>query len=429
MSDRLTPKKNVKTKKRARKRKSAPKRNYAHLAAASLQAGLVTFGRISVAGLARSLSALAAVWRYIGVLDLALWRGFKRGAYLFWRGFVHIGNALLYMARDLWAWLPSRAGRAYCALSGFFLLIGLLWGVDTLSKPVLQTASDGAVQARAPFDEKDPIMARMGGRYVHLSQVAASARAAGVLRGEDVLTVQGAFERGLVDAYVQEHLLAAIAQEEGIDREKEVTRRLKAARNRILASAYLENYVDKKVTPEAVRALYDAQSDVTRLGDEVTGRQIVVETREQADTLLAEITAGGDFAELAKAHSLDEATARFGGRIDYFTKQMVTPKFARVAFATKPGETAPLFQSEFGWHILQITDRRPTAGVAFEAVQDNIAEFLEMRAIEEVVAGLKAAENVIYYEPTPIAAALRSGPGAPPPGAEMGDANTVGDIE
>ncbi len=379
------------------------------------------FLRMIASGLGRSFSALAAVWRYIGVLDLALWRGFTRAMYLFWRAFVHSLYAFVYMAEDLINWLPSRAGRAYCAMSGFFLLFGLLWGIDTLSKPPLQAVDEGVAEKRAPIDEKDPIMARMGGRYVHLSQIEASARAAGQLRDEEVLTVEAAFKRGLVDAFVQEQLLAAIAEEEGVDRSKDVTRRLKAARNRILASAYLESYVERMVTPEAVRALYQAQSDVTRLGDEVKGRQIVVKTREEAETLLAEIKAGGDFAALARAHSLDNATARFGGSIDYFTKQMVTRKFSRVAFSTKPGEIAPLFQTEFGWHILEITGRRATEGVAFEDVKDNIAEFLQMRAIEDIVSTLKAAENVIFYEPAPISASLRDGPSAPP-GAEIGPA-------
>jgi peptidyl-prolyl cis-trans isomerase C len=108
---------------------------------------------------------------------------------------------------------------------------------------------------------------------------------------------------------------------------------------------------------------------------------------------------GGDFAAYARARSLDRSTAPLGGEIGWFTKDMMTPPFAAAAFSTPVGSVAEPFASEFGWHILEVLDRRPTGGVAFAAVEDNVKRFLTMRAITQTIDALKDDEDVAYFPP------------------------------
>lgn len=379
---------------------SAPDRRASPLAAGVgvlLAAGRVGFGAAMTVLRAAGKAAIT-VWRLAAALDSALWRAVKLLAVRALEGLGHAAGLAAGAFRGLLLWLPTRTGRAYSALSGAFLVIAGLWIVDVLrSAPALDAA--GAASARAPVDEDDPILARIDGRYVHLSEIEATARAGGFLRPDETLTPKTAFERNLVEAYVEQRLLARAATDEGLQRSPIVARRVNAARDRVLAAAYMDERIKSAVTPEAVERLYKSQADITRLGDEVRARHILVATGKEAEDIIALLKAGGDFAELARMRSLDRATAPLGGEVGWFTQSMMTPDFARAAFAAKPGEIAPPFQTEFGWHILEVLDRRPTSAVPFAQVQAPIEDFLRMRTIENSLRELEEKSQVVYFRP------------------------------
>ena len=352
---------------------------------------------------------ILTVWRLAGALDSALWRAFKlmmREA-LSWLSYAAgLAGAALH---GLLLWLPTRTGRAYSAVSGAVLAVAGLWIVDEL-RAGPRIAAEHEALMRAPADAADPILARIGGRYVHLSEIEASARAAGVLAPSEALTPQTAFERELVEAYVEQRLLAGAALREGLQRSPGVSRRINAARDRVLASAFMDERLEEAVTPEAVRRLYDAQAGVTDLGDEVQARHIVVASEEEAAAVAARLDEGADFASLARELSIDRATAPLGGQVGWFTRAMMTPAFSRVAFATPSGERAAPFRTEFGWHVLEVTGRRSTRQVPLAAVSDNIEGFLRRRTIETTLQELEEASQVVYFR-----AETGRGPTAPAP--------------
>lgn len=364
--------------------------------------GALGAGRFAAGSLLAVLRAVGktaiTIWRLAAALDSALWRAVKLLTRRTLDGFAYAAGVAAGAFRGLLVWLPTRTGRAYSALSGAFLLIAGLWIVDVLrSAPALDAA--GASSARPPIDEDDPILARIDGRYVHLSEIEATARAGGFLRPDEVLTPKTAFERNLVEAYVEQRLLARAALDTGLQRSPSVSRRVNAARDRVLAAAYMDERIRDAVTPDAVERLYKSQSDVTRLGDEVRARHILVETGEEAEEIVALLEGGADFGELARTRSLDRATAPLGGEIGWFTRSMMTPVFARAAFVAGPGELAAPFQTEFGWHILEVLDRRPTSAVPFDDVRGPIEDFLRMRTIEGALRQLEEESQVVYFRP------------------------------
>ncbi|MGE0408528.1 MAG: peptidylprolyl isomerase [Amphiplicatus sp.] len=367
--------------------------------------------RLVVAAARGAGKLVATTWRLAAALDSALWRGAKLGASLAWRSLVAIVLVMASAFEDLAGWLPSRAGRAYAAISGVFLIIAALWIIDELRFAPAEFDAGG--EGRPPVDLDDPILARIEGRYVHLSEVAAAALASGALREGETLTAKAAFDRELVEAYVEQRLLARAALDEGLHRQTAVTRQLGAARDRILAAAYMEERLAETVTDDAVARLYRAQSDITRLGDEVRARHIVVETGAEAEEILAQLKAGASFEDLARRRSLDRSTAMIGGDLGYFTRDTREATLAAAAFSTPVGDYAPIFATEFGWHVLEVLDRRRSAGVPLAAVEDGIRRFLTRRTIDATLAALKKDHDVVYYpaEPTPAApvGALRPG--------------------
>lgn len=363
---------------------------------------------------------IITIWRLVGALDSALWRAcklFMRRA-LAWLSYAAgLAGAALH---SLLLWLPTRTGRAYSAISGAVLVVAGLWIVDELRAGPRIAAEHNAL-LRAPVDTADPILARIGGRYVHLSEIEASARSAGVLRPGEGLTPQTAFERELVEAYVEQRLLAGAALSEGMQRAPSVSRRINAARDRVLASAFMDARLGDVVTDDAVKRLYDAQVDVTALGDEVQARHIVVANEEEATAVIARLDEGADFAALAREVSIDRATAPLGGQVGWFTRAMMTPAFSRIAFATSSGERAAPFQTEFGWHVLEVMGRRPTQQVPFVDVSDNIEGFLKRRTIETTLQELEEASQVVYFR-----SEIERAPSAPAPVLPSRDEPEVG---
>jgi parvulin-like peptidyl-prolyl isomerase len=92
--------------------------------------------------------------------------------------------------------------------------------------------------------------------------------------------------------------------------------------------------------------------------------------------------AGEDFAALAKENS-DDGSAQMGGDLNYFAKEKMVPEFSTAAFQLKTGEISNVVTTEFGHHIIQLTDRKPAGAVPLEQVNDRIKQALTEQRKQE----------------------------------------------
>jgi len=83
------------------------------------------------------------------------------------------------------------------------------------------------------------------------------------------------------------------------------------------------------------------------------------DVKAKAESVLKEVKAGGDFAALAKKYSEDDTNAAQGGDLDYFGRGRMVAEFENAAFNLKPGEVSDLVKTQFGYHIIKVTDRKP----------------------------------------------------------------------
>lgn len=346
-------------------------------------------------------------WRLAAALDSALWRAFLLLLGRLAHASAHGLRLIAGICRSFVLWLPTRMGRAYSACSAIVLLVAGLWIVDELRAGV-QPLTGVQGGSGSPLDRNDPILARIQGRYVHLSEIAASARATGDLAPEEGLSSSDAFERGLVQSYVEQRLLARAAEETGLHRSPVVSRRVNAARDRVLAASLIESQINQAVTPEKVEKFYLEQRRNTQLGDEVRARHILVQSEEEANSIIALLREGANFGELARERSQDRATAPLGGEVGWFSRPMMEAAFSNAAFSTKPGDYAKPFKSEFGWHVVEVIGRRPTAAKPFESVRSDIETFLRLQMIDETLSILEEDNQVIYYQPQDVNDAPRA---------------------
>jgi parvulin-like peptidyl-prolyl isomerase len=189
---------------------------------------------------------------------------------------------------------------------------------------------------------------------------------------ERQLTVQAALDRGLRAPQPGETSNPAadvVLSEQAIDS---------------LVDTYYREYVlkDVRVTPEEVSAYFDRnRSSYEDMASEVTVREILVRTREDADRALRSVESGCDFADVARAVSLG-STAASGGLARYDTKSL-PPVFARAIAPLGDGQTSQVVHSDLGYHIFRV-ERRGQAPV-LERVRDRVAGDVLARKNERLV--------------------------------------------
>ena len=121
------------------------------------------------------------------------------------------------------------------------------------------------------------------------------------------------------------------------------------------------------VSKEDVERSYNEQLGKYTTPEQIRASHILLTTegkddaavRAQAEQVLKEAKSGADFAALAKKYSQDEVSAAQGGDLDYFSRGRMVAAFDTAAFALAPGEISDLVKTEFGYHIIKLTDRKP----------------------------------------------------------------------
>lgn len=202
-----------------------------------------------------------------------------------------------------------------------------------------------------------------------------------------------------LSAIIEIRLLAAEAQKAGLAEGDEFARRMTLLRQRALHSAYIDSQVAATVTDEAVRARYDKQVAETPPVNEIRARHIIVETEDEAKAIIAELEAGGDFEAIAREKSRDGAAAQ-GGDLGYFTEGRMVPEFEQAAFAMNVGDhSKEPVQTQFGWHVIKVEDKRVQQPPAFEQVAEQFRALLLRESYFARVTELRAAAAVEIADP------------------------------
>jgi parvulin-like peptidyl-prolyl isomerase len=154
--------------------------------------------------------------------------------------------------------------------------------------------------------------------------------------------------------------------------------------------AFYERNIAAYMTPEEVRASHILKSP--KRGEARAGAY------EELRKLRAELRAGADFDALAKAHS-DKADEHID--LGFFKKGELAEEFETVAFSLDVDEVSPVFVSPWGYHLIKLTARKPSAAKPFEEVRADVEQHLResrrqerTRALVETLKGSAVIEEV-----------------------------------
>jgi peptidyl-prolyl cis-trans isomerase C len=202
-----------------------------------------------------------------------------------------------------------------------------------------------------------------------------------------------------LSAAIEIRLLASKADEDGLDDTDAFKDRMEFLRQRALHSAFVENEIAAEVTEEAVRARYDKEVAATPPANEIRARHILVATKEEADAIIAQLEAGGDFEAIAKEKSTDGAAAQ-GGDLGYFGPGQMVPPFEEAAFALDVGQfSKEPVQTQFGFHVIKVEDKRTQQPPAFDQVKEQVRTLLFRETYFAAVQALREAATVEVQDP------------------------------
>ena len=207
----------------------------------------------------------------------------------------------------------------------------------------------------------------------------------GVL-GSDVLSQ-------LFDQFLDEKILVRIA----------VDRKLLPggkAGPREATDALLHDLEKSEPADGEVAAWYEAHRQSFVRPERVRLRQILTEDRASAERALQEISAGADFAEVAKRLSRDPSAAT-GGYQGELSRENLPPAFADVIFSLQPGEVSKVVPADYGFHVFQVLERFPAGAVPLADARDEIRERLRQERADRLLADLvrdgRSQYNVVVH--------------------------------
>ena len=149
---------------------------------------------------------------------------------------------------------------------------------------------------------------------------------------------------------------------------------------------------------ETLRSLYDEDKELFTNPEQRSAQHILVEERELAESLLVEIQQGADFSELARIHSIDTSTKDSGGDLGYFERDIMVPEFDKVVFKMGIGELSKVVETDFGFHIIKLTEIQLENIKSFEESREQLVSLHQKKAAQQKLYSLQEELGNLAYE-------------------------------
>ncbi|MGD1868581.1 MAG: peptidylprolyl isomerase [Neomegalonema sp.] len=272
-----------------------------------------------------------------------------------------------------------------------------------LAQTSTETPAEAQAAALTEYDA-GTVVATVGDRQSTLGELIA-ARGALPAQLQSQLPDNVIFE-GLLAQLIDEEVLANAAEAAGTADDSAVAQRLAAARRTILAEAYMASIVEPQLTEEALQTRYDEQVASNPQGEEVRARHILVATEDEAKDVIARLEDGATFEDLAREVSTGPSGAN-GGDLGFFRQGQMVPAFEEAAFALEAGGVSAPVQTQFGWHVIKLEERRELAPPAFNQVQNELRDELARELAQAQLETLKETIAVASPDALPPASSIR----------------------
>ena len=269
-------------------------------------------------------------------------------------------------------------------------LLGAAFAIVSAAAPAFSqgqpAAPAGAEQKPTAAQADDPVVAKVNGAEIKRSEVTQFMTQ---LPPQIQQMPPQMLMPLVVDQLIASKLVATEARKANLENDPEVKKRMKEIEDRVLQDVYLTRKVKERLNQGALEKEYKEHLEQNPAQEEVRARHILVDTEQKAKNVITKLNGGADFATMAKENSSDGSAAT-GGDLGYFSKGDMVPEFAEAAFALKPGAyTKTPVQSQFGWHVIQVEDRRTKPQPTFDQMKDQLANDASQAIAQTIVEDLR----------------------------------------
>jgi peptidyl-prolyl cis-trans isomerase C len=251
--------------------------------------------------------------------------------------------------------------------------------------------------AALPAYAQSPTTATAGAKPVSVNGVQIPrARIDAIVKAQEAQGAKDSPElrAAITDRLIMNEVIAQEATRKGLAKSPEVQAQLELVRQNVLLNAYRQDFLKNNPLPDAqLKAEYEKIR--SQVGDkEYKARHILVEKEDEAKAIVANLKKGQKFEDLAK-QSKDPGSKDKGGELDWNSPGAYVKPFGDALAKLEKGKyTETPVQTQFGWHVIQLEDVRPTKFPPYEEVKPQLAERLQGQALEKNVADLRAKAKI-----------------------------------
>ena len=203
----------------------------------------------------------------------------------------------------------------------------------------------------------------------------------------------------VLSALIDIKSLAQEAEKTDIEKDPVVKARIAFLRERALHNAFFQKQGVDAIKDEELKARYDAEVAKLKPVEELHARHILVKTKEEAEAVIKELDGGADFMTLAASKSAGPSGPE-GGDLGFFGPGQMVPPFEKAAYALEVGKyTKEPVETQFGWHVIQVTEKRPQPQPSFDDVKEQVRQVLMRERYMTIVQKARDELKVEYVDP------------------------------
>ena len=198
----------------------------------------------------------------------------------------------------------------------------------------------------------------------------------------------------VLDDLIGLQLLAQQATKDGLTSSRTLAAQVELQRLRLVANAMATDYIEKNPPSDAdIQAIYDENLPLL-VGEQYKARHILVATKEEAESVIAQLRQGSDFVALAQERA-DGPTGPNGGALDWFTLDSMPPPFAAAVRAMTVGSysTEPV-QTDFGFHVILLEETRKQEPPGLADIRDDLANAAQRKRLDDYIKALRESATV-----------------------------------
>lgn len=200
---------------------------------------------------------------------------------------------------------------------------------------------------------------------------------------------------------VLHEVLLQESERQNLAKDAEVQKQLAELRKNVLVRTLVERITEQasQVSDADLQAYYNANKNQFALPPQIRASHILVESQAEADAIVKELNNGADFATLAKDKSIGPSSTS-GGDLGLFGPGQMVPEFEQAAFALKVGEISQPVKTQFGFHVITVTDHKGSATQSFAEAKEDVRSQVVANNMEQALADLEGKAKIVINDPS-----------------------------